>query len=170
MKCPKCKQEMRTTGINYDDAAIDLRTGETSQPYENHFYHCDSCNNSYVSYAGSRIRILRAPKKTKEQIELEAKKEAQKAKMREYHRQRNEEKAAQKAKEREELMAYINRDTPEIKSIVMPGPKLTLEKKAKKEAPKKAAGKKGLTDEEKKERAREYHRKRYAAMKAKKKN
>lgn len=163
MNCPKCKQEMRVTGVSYDFFDINLKTEEVSKPYENYFFYCDSCNTPYASYAGSRAQEVVAPKKTKEQVELEAKKEAQKAKMRVYYEKRRKEKEAAKEQEHKSLLALVNRDVGEIKSIRVEVPALSK--------PEKKTKKKGkLTDEEKKERAREYCRKRYQRLKAQKKN
>jgi hypothetical protein len=152
---------MRITGVTYDYPFIDVGEGEVSQPREHVFFNCDSCQEAYVSYAGEKVQKLRAPRKTKEQRELEAKKEAQKAKMRAMYEERQKEKAAAKEKERKELLALINKNVEETESVRVTGPSAP-----KKEKQAKKKGK--LTDEEKKARSREYCRQRYLRLKAQK--
>jgi hypothetical protein len=94
--------------------------------------------------------------------------------LREYNKAKQAEKDAEKEARVQEVLQHImNVDTGNIKSYTLKeiNAQLGLETNLnvvgqKKKAPEKP--KKELTDEEKKEKQREYHRKRYAALKAKK--
>lgn len=175
MDCPKCKQELRQTGLNFDFPAFNEEQKD-AKAAEVAFFHCDHCNHDYISMSGKKPQRLPTYKKTEEQIKLENKKRAQIDKLKEYQKKKYEEKMAEKKRQSEEMRAFI----ASIPSIPAPEETpsyavdyglddITSGKTRKHDAKKPApAPKKTDDNDDKKARAREYHRQRYEALKAKK--
>ena len=158
---------------------------EKTKSVKTKIYHCDKCNVDYASHEEDTPYILSKPKLHPSLIAAEKREADQLEALKEYNRKKQEEKDAEKeARVKESLQRIMDVKTGNIKSYTikeindqlgletsiktMGSKKKPEQKKVAQPAKSAPAKKKDLTEEEKKERQREYHRKRYAALKAKK--
>lgn len=153
MTCPKCKAELVLTGTATQYGEIDVATGTESKPFEQQFFSCSSCNKLFTSLDGKTVTLLVAPRKTADQLAVEAKQQAQKEKARQYRLQREARIKAKKDAEKKALFDHINKDHGMVKAVVVEG----------------NSSRKKLTEEERQERARararKYARERYQRLK-----
>ena len=181
MKCPKCKKEMKPIRsekgleININlDVGEDEDVKEKTKSVKTMTYYCKKCRSTYASHEEDTPYILSKPELHPSLIASSNREAEQLETLREYNKAKQAEKDAEKEARVQEVLQHImNVDTGNIKSYTLKeiNAQLGLETNLnvvgqKKKAPEKP--KKELTDEEKKEKQREYHRKRYAALKAKK--
>lgn len=189
MKCPKCKKNMKVVrsekGIEVNinlDVGEDEDVKEKTKSVKTKICHCDKCNVDYASHEDDTPYILSRPKLHPSLIAAQEREAEQLEALREYNRVKQAEKDAEKeARTREALQQITSVKTGNIKSYTIKeindqlelGTDIKTLGAVKKPAKKKVeatrvSSKKALTEEEKKEKQREYHRKRYAALKAKK--
>lgn len=181
-ECPVCHKEMLLAGMLFeDDEAVERR------------FVCETCKTAYRKYKNKKLVKILPIQKTEAQLLFEKKeqekKEAQMAKRRAYNEKTAKRKARAKKAETQSLDSLLNVDIYEDTDKEKCNPliiskdelkekmaafdkkgnrkaKASLIKPSVKEDEKSTSKKVKSDDEEKKARAREYHRQRYLKLKA----